>query len=392
MRHHCICDSQQAVQLDHRWLDASRIPDALAKSNPLTEFQFIRQLGRIYDLFDNYPLHAVSSQPFRDRRRSLDESVRDAMEKFRAEGALALTNDDGQTYLIHATPLGRMLANHGTLRLVILNACEGAKGGQRDLFSSTAAALGQRGIPAVLAMQYEISDRAAIELTSAFYESLADGLPVDAALAEARTSISLGMTNSLEWGTPVLYLRAQDGVLFEMIEQSTPVPEPIPGSLKPTLGSHEVPPSVSPAQLAPSPQKTKEDWQNEGYTLERQGRYEEALAAYEQAIQLDPQCDHWNYYLKAKLLQELERYEEALAAYEQAIQLNPQYAPLYALEAVMFWKLGRYKEVVAASERVIQLDSQDADAYYVKGTALQELGRTAEAEQAFQKARELGHS
>ena len=40
---------------------------------------------------------------------------------------LALADDDGQLYLINATHLGRVLANHGSLRLVVLNACDGAK-------------------------------------------------------------------------------------------------------------------------------------------------------------------------------------------------------------------------------------------------------------------------
>jgi WD40 repeat protein len=76
----------------------------------------------------------------------------------------------------------------------------------------------RRGIPAVLAMQYEITDRAAIEFARAFYEALADGLPVDAAVAEARIAVSLGVTNTVEWGTPVLYMRSPDGVLFRMQE------------------------------------------------------------------------------------------------------------------------------------------------------------------------------
>lgn len=51
-----------------------------------------------------------------------------------------------------------------------------------------------------------------------FYESLADGLPIDAAVSEARKAISVGLANSLEWGTPVLHLRAADGVLFAVGE------------------------------------------------------------------------------------------------------------------------------------------------------------------------------
>ncbi len=76
----------------------------------------------------------------------------------------------------------------------------------------------RRGLPAVVAMQYAITDRAAIEFTHTFYESIADGLPVDTAVAEARVSMSLALPNTLEWGTPVLTLRAPDGHLFRLAD------------------------------------------------------------------------------------------------------------------------------------------------------------------------------
>jgi formylglycine-generating enzyme required for sulfatase activity len=130
------------------------------------------------------------------------------------EGFIALADDDGQTHRLSATLLARLLADQRSLRLVLLNACEGARGGERDIFSSSAAILVRRGIPAVLAMQYEITDRAAIEFARTFYEALADGMPVDAAVAEARKAISLAVANTVEWGTPVLYMRAPDGRIF----------------------------------------------------------------------------------------------------------------------------------------------------------------------------------
>ncbi|HET8626882.1 MAG TPA: protein kinase, partial [Thermomicrobiales bacterium] len=132
------------------------------------------------------------------------------------EGFLALADDTGRAHLIGATELSRLLDTTGSLRLAVLNSCEGAHGSTRDVFSSTAATLVRRGLPAVLAMQYEISDWAAIEFGRAFYEALADGLPVDAATTEARTAVSIAVTDSVEWGTPVLFTRAPDGVLFRL--------------------------------------------------------------------------------------------------------------------------------------------------------------------------------
>ena len=141
------------------------------------------------------------------------------------EGLVALTGEDGRAHYLHATQLGRLLADHRSLRLVVLNACEGARGGE-DVFSGTASILVRRGIPAVLAMQYEITDGAAIEFARAFYEALGDGLPVDAAAGEARKAVSLTIANTVEWGTPVLYMRTPDGVLFNMATAAAPLKSP----------------------------------------------------------------------------------------------------------------------------------------------------------------------
>jgi uncharacterized membrane protein HdeD (DUF308 family) len=133
------------------------------------------------------------------------------------EGAIALSNDAGHMHLLRATGLAELLDDHYPLRLVFLNSCEGARGSESDAFSSTAATLVRRGVPAVVAMQYEITDRAAIEFSRDFYEALADSLPVDAAVTEARAAVS--MDSMLEWGTPVLYTHSPDGRVFDI---STP--------------------------------------------------------------------------------------------------------------------------------------------------------------------------
>jgi hypothetical protein len=140
------------------------------------------------------------------------------------EGVLALADEQGKTHLISATDLGRLLVLRTSLRLVVLNACQGATGSATDRFSSIAATLVRKGVPAVLAMQYEITDQAAIELTRGFYGGLAASFPVDESLTQARTAISLGQARTLEWVTPVLYLHARDGVLFDLPPMSTIIP------------------------------------------------------------------------------------------------------------------------------------------------------------------------
>jgi len=130
------------------------------------------------------------------------------------EGAIALSDEEGRKHLLGASDLALLVDDHYFLRLVFLNSCEGARGSPRDSFSSTAATLVRSGIPAVVAMQYEITDRAAIEFSRSFYDAVADGLPIDAAVAEARTAVK--MRSALEWGTPVLYMRSEDGLIFDI--------------------------------------------------------------------------------------------------------------------------------------------------------------------------------
>jgi tetratricopeptide (TPR) repeat protein len=135
------------------------------------------------------------------------------------DGVLLLEDESGQGRPVSGQYLGTLMHDERTLRLAILNACEGARTSRTDPFAGTAQSLVQQGVPAVIAMQFEITDEAAITLAHEFYAALVDGYPVDAALAEARKAI-FAQENDVEWGTPVLYMRSPDGHIFD-IEQTT---------------------------------------------------------------------------------------------------------------------------------------------------------------------------
>ncbi|UCC63074.1 MAG: CHAT domain-containing protein [Anaerolineae bacterium] len=137
-------------------------------------------------------------------------------DEVRQEGVLILEDERGRPERMHAEKLARLLADQRALRLAVLNACESGRMAGTDVFSSTAASLVRAGLPAVVAMQFEITDKAAIELAHIFYGSVAEGLSVDAALAEARKSISIASPDTFEWGFPVLYTHAPEGRIFEV--------------------------------------------------------------------------------------------------------------------------------------------------------------------------------
>ena len=105
-------------------------------------------------------------------------------------------------------------------KLVVLNSCMTGQSGANDQFSSVAAKLVKRGIEAVAAMQFTISDASAIAFTRGFYSALASGHDIDVAMHAGRAAIFVG-TGSLEWITPVLYAHGNTN-LFNLPDGGAP--------------------------------------------------------------------------------------------------------------------------------------------------------------------------
>ena len=131
------------------------------------------------------------------------------------DGVLVMEDRDGLPHEVLGEDLGGLLNEYDQMRLAVLNACEGARNGASDPFAGIAQSLIQQGLPAVVAMQFEITDQAAIIFARELYAAIADSYPLEAALAEARGAIR-DEGNLIEWGTPVLYSRAPDGRLFDL--------------------------------------------------------------------------------------------------------------------------------------------------------------------------------
>lgn len=132
--------------------------------------------------------------------------------ELRGEGVLIFEDENGKGVPMAGPSLAYLLQDHPSLRLAVLNACNGARSSLENTFAGTAQALVQHGVPAVIAMQSEVMDETACSFAEKFYRALAAGLPVDACVGEVRRA--LAAERNPEWGTPVLYLRATDGRLF----------------------------------------------------------------------------------------------------------------------------------------------------------------------------------
>ena len=183
------------------------------------------------------------------------------------EGVLAFVGRDGRADYVSASALADLLDEaEPTPRLVVLNSCQSGAGSATDLFSGTAAALAHSGIRAVAAMQFSISDSAALAFARGFYAALAHGRGIDEAVRSGRIGI-LGLgRGTLEWVTPVLYLRG-DARLFDLVpvKWDPKAKDPLPPHVHRSNWVPPPPPAGPPRPMStsagsPSPKSTRWLW------------------------------------------------------------------------------------------------------------------------------------
>ncbi|HSF80740.1 MAG TPA: CHAT domain-containing protein [Anaerolineales bacterium] len=206
------------------------------------------------------------------------------------DGILLFEEEGGRGRPLSGQYLGTLLHDEDTLRLAVLNACEGGRSGMSDPFAGVAQSLVQQGLPAVIGMQFEVTDQAAITFAREFYTAIADGYPVDAALSEARKAIfSLG--NDIEWGTPVLYMRAPDGMIFdvsklpETAQEPQPAAEAIPHSHPPAEGEQISAPERA---VEAGPKPDIEQLYEDGLSAFWEKDWNKAWELFRQVVEIDP--------------------------------------------------------------------------------------------------------
>ncbi|GGX88568.1 CHAT domain-containing WD40 repeat protein [Streptomyces hiroshimensis] len=164
------------------------------------------------------------------------------------KGTLSFAREEtGEHSDVGASDVSLLFQDCHALRLVVLNACRTGYADSLDPFSSVAASLLRKGVPAVTAMQFPVSDRAAVEFSRTFYAEIAGNQPVHHGVTAARRAMRIELEGSLEWGTPVLYLRSESGRIFDIARPAAlsttsrsaeprepggapaPVPVPVPG-------------------------------------------------------------------------------------------------------------------------------------------------------------------
>ncbi len=138
------------------------------------------------------------------------------------------------------------------------------------------------------------------------------------------------------------------------------------------------------AVRAPRASKTRSDLKdavayiNQGNTKAELNRHAEAIADYDQALQLDPDSA-LAYFSRGHSKTNLERHAEAIADYDQALRLDPDYALAYFNRGYSKAELNRHVEAIADYDQALRLDPDYALAFHNRGRAKAALHRHAEA-------------
>jgi tetratricopeptide (TPR) repeat protein len=319
-------------------------------------------------------------------------------------GLLMLENDRGDPHEVTGEELGSLLQDEHSLALAVLNSCEGARTSHADTFSGVASSLVECGIPAVVGMQFEVTDTAAITFAEQLYSALTQGFPIDAALARARKAI-WAAGHDVEFGTPVLFLRSGATRLFE-IDTTTPPKAVVPPRLR---GAPAAP---------PEPDHPSED----AATPDEEALYDQALAAFwteqwDQAVKLlrHVSAQQHNYpdaaekldialrqqqlatqYGRASAAAKAGDWEQAIAEYTLITNTDPDYRDTKArlanahrqqqltnlrTEAHRLHQAGHWSAVLKVGEQLQALDPTAADPDGLMSSARGELTASEQAAQ-----------
>jgi serine/threonine protein kinase len=134
-----------------------------------------------------------------------------------------------------------------------------------------------------------------------------------------------------------------------------------------------------------APNKTIEQWLAEGDSSRKNNQQEEALVAYEQAIQLGHN-DPIAYYYMGHILNDLKKFEEALVAYEKAIQLDPDRGIFHGGKGNVHRELKHYADALKAYDEAIRLSPNTPIFYIKKGDVLLDLRDYEKSVEAYNQA------
>ncbi|NCQ72802.1 MAG: tetratricopeptide repeat protein [Microcystis aeruginosa W13-13] len=178
--------------------------------------------------------------------------------------------------------------------------------------------------------------------------------------------------------------------------------------------------SFNPVTVAQSSQPnstTAETYFKQGEDYRNNNQYDKAIAAYNKAIEVNPQFAeaylyrggvYYNlkeydkamadcnkpqlfqaYLYRGLVYHNLKEYDKAIKDYNKAIEINPQDAYAYNNRGIVYHNLKEYDKAMADYNKVLEINPQDADAYNNRGLVYHNLKEYDKAIKDYNKALEI---
>jgi len=125
-----------------------------------------------------------------------------------------------------------------------------------------------------------------------------------------------------------------------------------------------------------------------GHIFNIQGEYDKVISDYTKAIDLDPKYA-WAYYNRGNAYTLKGDYEKAIDDYDKALELNTKDAWAYNNRGIAYKLEGKYDRAIADYDKAVELDSEDAWVYYNRGNAYKLKGDYEKAITDYNKAIEM---
>lgn len=132
-------------------------------------------------------------------------------------------------------------------------------------------------------------------------------------------------------------------------------------------------------------------YESVGLCQEALGKYDEAIRAYRQAVQLNhkPTCSPWPGLNLGALLVKINRLDEAEGALKDSLQCDDRFPNAHYQLGLLLEKQGRDAEAIEQLQKAVSLKPDFADPYYALGRAFRRVGEKTKAQLAFDTFQKL---
>lgn len=134
--------------------------------------------------------------------------------------------------------------------------------------------------------------------------------------------------------------------------------------------------------------KEAQAYNDRGVTLAEQGKFDSAIAAFNQAIAIYPTFENAHNNLGLALSSQ-NQFAQAVIAFKQALAINPQNEETYNNLGIALGSQGNFTAAITVFNTAVQINPNEPTSHHNLGVAFWSQGKVAEAIASLQTAKKL---